>query len=961
MPSAVRPFSLAVLLLGAAFVLPARAEEPRSQVQAPRQSVSIDVEHASTLEHASPAAPARSAAPAKAPTLPFFFLPGDPRQPDAPSFSAQLGGMLATLQRDRVELTKAEGDVAATVALHFVGAAVQPESDAPLPGKVHMMLGDKLTWRSNVATTARVRYRSLWPGVDLVVHAESGELQYDVHLAPGADLSQVGLRVEGAELVTLEGDGSMLLRTPLGELRQKPPLTWEVREDGEREVVPSAFVVRDDGSYGFRVQRTDASRPLVVDPILVWGTYWGLENSFEIVRDMEVDASGAVYIAGEGTFGSGTPGAFRVTPQNGEGFIAKLDPSQPGPAQLVWLTYIGSPGSGESVNSIALRPSGTIVASGWNNPQSTTSQPLSNLVTANAYATTGNDFLIELSADGSTLLYGTLCSFNGRNALQLEPGGVIVMAMDASLHPTLNPPTTPGAYQTTKNGPSDVWVCRFDNRLSGSAQFIWASYFGGAGHEDMSALEVSPTEPGVFTIAGYTSDAATFPSTHTTGQLSLNDVFLARFDTNQIGSAQRRFAHVYGRFSGPFGEHDAPGGIALDPVGGVWFSVANGYTQLLHFSSTGATIDDIWTLPFHMGKGGLHRSADDTLTLITRSGAVIPVTPDAVQSTFGGGADLAVVQLDPVAHQVLYATYLGGSGDEGFSTSVMRGNVLTLAGTSNGGIATVNPLQPYASGGCCIRADLYLARLELPFGQAATPGIGPRDLALLDLDGDGRLDAATANETSNNLSLRTNEGLGVFSAETTLALTASDSAPVALVRADLDNDGARDDLAVACEASSTLVLVTNPGAASPTLFSRAAGGSRASCVASGDLDGNPQDDVVVGLEGLPLAGGGGLALSLNGGALVSSSIPAPHPTQVVAVALGDLDGDGDADLAAVARGASDALLLFAGDAAGALSFAAALPLSTSGSASGLVLADLDRDGRNDLAVAQPVLFPPSQS
>jgi hypothetical protein len=230
---------------------------------------------------------------------------------------------------------------------------------------------------------------------------------------------------------------------------------------------------------------------------------------------------------------------------------------------------------------------------------------------------------------------------------------------------------------------------------------------------------------------------------------------------------------------------------------------------------------------------------------------------------------------------------------------------------------------------------------------------------LLDLDGDGDLDIATANQTSNDLSLRTNNGFGVFAAATSQALTASDSTPVALARADLDNDGSTDDLAVVCEGSHTLVLLTR--SASPTTISLAIDGSRASSVACGDLDANPQDDIVVGREGLPLSGGAGLGLSLNGGAVTSLTIPAPHPTQVVAVALGDLDGDGDADLAAVARGASDALLLFAGNGAGALVFAAALPLGTSGTASALVLADLDRDGRGDLAVARPVLFPPSQS
>jgi hypothetical protein len=255
-----------------------------------------------------------------------------------------------------------------------------------------------------------------------------------------------------------------------------------------------------------------------------------------------------------------------------------------------------------------------------------------------------------------------------------------------------------------------------------------------------------------------------------------------------------------------------------------------------------------------------------------------------------------------------------------------------------------------------------LILLEMDIFASGTPvGEAPRDVELLDLDGDGDLDAATANEGTDDLGLYTNGGAGAFGASSSVSLTASDASPVALARCDLDDDGSRDDLAVACGSSSTLVLITNPSSASPTRVSHDSVGLRASCVAAGDLDANPQDDVVVGREGLPFAGGSGLALSRNGAAPIDLAIPAPHPTQVVRVALGDLDGDGDADLAALALGANDELLLYAGDGAGALSFAGALALSTSGMAQGLCLADLDRDGRSDLAVAQPQLFPPAQT
>src|SRR5262245_1802253 len=105
---------------------------------------------------------------------------------------------------------------------------------------------------------------------------------------------------------------------------------------------------------------------------------------------------------------------------------------------------------------------------------------------------------------------------------------------------------------------------------------------------------------------------------------------------------------------------------------------------------------------------------------------------------------------------------------------------------------------------------LFVALASTAITAAQPPPPSPRDSCLVDLDGDGDLDVATANVGSNNLQLRTNSGAGVLAVGTTVALTAADLSPVAIARGDLDNDGAADDLAVACSGSHTVVLVINP-------------------------------------------------------------------------------------------------------------------------------------------------------
>ena len=84
----------------------------------------------------------------------------------------------------------------------------------PLPGQVNYLIGrDPSRWHTSLATFGKVRYRSVYPGTDLVYYGRQGRLEYDFVLAPGADPQRIRMHFDGAQpRIDREGNLVLLLR-----------------------------------------------------------------------------------------------------------------------------------------------------------------------------------------------------------------------------------------------------------------------------------------------------------------------------------------------------------------------------------------------------------------------------------------------------------------------------------------------------------------------------------------------------------------------------------------------------------------------------------------------------------------------------------------------------------------------------------------------------------------------------
>ena len=105
--------------------------------------------------------------------------------------------------------------------MKMVGANPAPRDRRlrSLPGKSNYFIGnDPKKWRTNVSTFARVRYRDVYPGVDVVYYGNQRTLENDFIVAPGTNPAVIALAFDGAHEISVDEEGGLVLGLATGGL-----------------------------------------------------------------------------------------------------------------------------------------------------------------------------------------------------------------------------------------------------------------------------------------------------------------------------------------------------------------------------------------------------------------------------------------------------------------------------------------------------------------------------------------------------------------------------------------------------------------------------------------------------------------------------------------------------------------------------------------------------------------------
>jgi hypothetical protein len=672
--------------------------------------------------------------------LPLNFERNLGQAPSAVQFLAHGPGYAIGITEEGAALSLGRGARASQspqlvrLRVHGASHASTPTAEDPLPGRVNYFIGnDPSQWHTNIATYSKVRYRAVYPGVDLIYYGTQGRLEYDFAVAPGAAPGIIALNFEGARGLSVDDRGDLKIRTSDREIAFRRPVAYQVNGDGQHAPVMAEYRLRGN-QVRFQVGAYDHSKQLIIDPVLSYFSYLGgsdydgagiatpTGSPFNTSgQAAAIDSAGDLYVTGY-TESTNFPvkAAYETAPAKVQGgtpasaFVTKFAPDG---KSVIFSTYLGGTVGSDQAASIAVDASGNAIVVGVTgsndfpvtsgayqtvcNPHFTGAP---NVESPNCPGGAGIAAFVSKFGPSGALLYSTFLSGTNTNTTAYAVAvdttgrayvagvtfpGAIVPAGTGGTPQAIPFPTTAGAvlttppystgtggYQNVLSAEQDAFVSVFDPTLS---TLLYSSLFGepqvsnaGAGFEPASftiGQAVTVDSSGNFYLAGTSQDASLQT---TTGAYEANASSCGTVTNNSLLNCA-----FVAKFS---------------PVG-------TGTPKLIYATYLGHTVGGAYG---DLMTGIAADAAGDVYVAGYTNQATFPTTSGAYQTTcdqygVNGNTDSEcgsafIAKLNPSGTALLASTYFGGyyAGSGGIADNVSSMGPIVLDAASNvyiGGVA----------------------------------------------------------------------------------------------------------------------------------------------------------------------------------------------------------------------------------------------------------------------------------
>jgi hypothetical protein len=584
------------------------------------------------------------------------------------------------------------------------------------PGEVNYFIGsDSKSWQKNIDTYSKVEYKEVYPGIDLLYYGDNKNLEYDFLISPGANPEAIIITFQGIDHLEIDRKGDLILWIEGEQFVQRVPTIYQ-ESDGARREISGGYIHRGLYDIGFRIGDHDPELSLIIDPELIYSSYFGgsgTDTGFKVAQD----EAGNIYLVGT-TNSTNFPTENPIQSSlsgNDDIFVTKIDPDG---SQIIYSTYLGGSGKDGSGGAyLAVNSYGDV----WITGETRSADfPIFNAYQSVYRGGISDNFISKISHDGSTLLYSTYFGgndFDVASDIEVDPDDIawVTGYTKSANFPLMDP------IQSTLGGNADVFVTAIKPDGSGP---LFSTFLGGIVRD--AGDDIYLTASGSVFVVGQTN-SIDFPIFNALqpdhGSPNNGDGFVTKIKDKSL---------IFSTFLGGNGG-DVIREIDLDSYGDLYVTgqtessnfptinavqpLHNGYIDafVTKIDSTGST------LLYSTYLGGI--DTDAATCLVVDSDGYAYVTGQTDSSDFqiinpiqdgygGGGRDIFITKLTPTGSEIVFSSYLGGSAIESPSTLVLdsNGNIIMIGATGSTDFPTLNALQPTFGGG----SDAFLVMITDP-------------------------------------------------------------------------------------------------------------------------------------------------------------------------------------------------------------------------------------------------------
>ena len=537
----------------------------------------------------------------------------------------------------------------------------------------------------------KIVYRNIYPHIDWILKINADNtFEYEYAVGALGNANQIQMKYNGAEKISINTDGDLIVQTNLGNIKEKAPTTY----GKAGAIIPSHYTLNNNKlSY----DTNPYTGALVIDPKVVWASFYGDSTMFvsgtTSFVNVVYNGKGCIYASGAtndivniATIGAYQTSIKATTGSKADGFFVKMDTN----GNRLYASYFG-----------AIKPIGGCYICLHNDTVYLSGGDISNTLGTTGVAQSSfapfysAPFLAKFSPSGSLMW----CTYVGANYKSGTSATCFVDQSNNIYALTANDTfssfvATAGAHKTVQSGGLDAVIIKYNSQ----GQKIWGTYIGGKKDDAVSgAIYMENDLTGALYVLGSTysdSGIATSGAFHSTLSSAM-DAMLIKFDT----SGNRIWGTYIGGDSTDNAQSITQDGHKNIYISGFTNSKTNIATTGAYQSSLGDPLGDMFLMKFNVGGNriwgtyfggekydvgyGLSNDSSGNVFICGSTESMSNIADTgAFQKTIGGNDDGFLAAFSPTGKK-MWSSYYGGEGAENLRSLCSDNKNIYCVGSSN--------------------------------------------------------------------------------------------------------------------------------------------------------------------------------------------------------------------------------------------------------------------------------------